>query len=199
MKKNSKGFTIVELMMALIVGTILLVIGVPSFMAVVENNQLATEINGLVTALNNARSEAVKRGRRVTVCTSADGATCGGAGYEAGWIVFEEDNTSANHGTYQAATETLLAVGNALDSGYTLRGTTGMFNSYISFVSTGQAVGASASGTQGQFVLCKNSDLTKSRALFVLTTGRVRLGRDTDADYVPEDDSGTDITTCTPS
>lgn len=81
------GFTLLELMTTLAVAGIMLAVGVPSYLTVVRNNRAATNANELVSALTVARSEAIRRGDRVSLCRSDDGASCGGT-WEDGWIVF---------------------------------------------------------------------------------------------------------------
>ena len=65
--KVCRGFTLLELMVAIAVLAILVTIGVPSFQTLIQNNRVVTQTNELVTALNFARTEAVKRGRPVQV------------------------------------------------------------------------------------------------------------------------------------
>lgn len=84
MKKNH-GFTLIELLITLTVVAILATVAVPSFMALIQNNRITTQTNDLVTALNIARSEAIKRNGAVTVCSST-GTACGG-GWANGWLV----------------------------------------------------------------------------------------------------------------
>ena len=86
-RRRSAGFTLLELMTTLSVVGIVLAVGVPSYLSVVRNNRAATNANELVAALTIARSEAVRRGDRVSLCRSNDGASCGGA-WTDGWIVF---------------------------------------------------------------------------------------------------------------
>ena len=92
-KPRSPGFTLLELMFTLAVGGILLGVGVPTFFDVVRNNRAAANANELVTTLSVARSEAIRRGARVTVCASSDGATCGGT-WAQGWLVIRDSATS---------------------------------------------------------------------------------------------------------
>lgn len=96
MNKQS-GFTLVELMITLAIAAILLTIGVPSFNTLMQNSRLTTSTNDLIGALNLARSEAVTRELRVTVCKSADQATCNTSvtGWQQGWIVFTDENSNA--------------------------------------------------------------------------------------------------------
>ena len=66
----------IELIVTMVVAAIVLTLGVPSFRELINNNRLTSGANEFVTALNLARSEAIKRSVRVTVCKSADGTTC---------------------------------------------------------------------------------------------------------------------------
>lgn len=93
--KNAYGFTLVELMITLALAAIVLTLGVPSFNQTIRTNRVATQVNELVTALNLARSEAIHRGTAVTVCASADQATCSGSNdWRTGWIVTTDNNTT---------------------------------------------------------------------------------------------------------
>ena len=65
--KLGRGFTLLELMVAIAVLAILATVGVPSFRALIQNNRVTTQANELVSALSFARTEAVKRGRDVEV------------------------------------------------------------------------------------------------------------------------------------
>lgn len=65
--KSVKGFTLVELMVTIAVLAIGLSLAVPSFSNLVRSNQAESQNAALVTALNTARSEAVKRGTNVMV------------------------------------------------------------------------------------------------------------------------------------
>lgn len=87
MYRYKSGFTIIELMVTLVVAAIVLSIAVPSFTVQIRNNQALGLGEELASAINYARSEAVKRGGRVSMCASNDGAQCVGDWSE-GWIVF---------------------------------------------------------------------------------------------------------------
>ena len=188
--KTRNGFTLIELMVALAIAAVLMMLAAPSFTNTIERNQLSTKINELVSTLQYARSESVKRGKQITVCESINGTSCGGAaGYEDGWIIFIDEDADL---VFDAGEE-LLKVHEDLE-GFTLRGNNS-FDDVISYIPTG----ATTSANPGHFVLCKNNDTSKSRAMFILTTGRLRLAQDTNYDGIPEDDSGTNITTCTPA
>ena len=90
--KQHSGFTLIELMITLALVAILATVGVPSFTNFIANNRLTVQANELVSALNLARSESVKRNTRVTVCRSANGTACGGT-WNNGWIAFVDSGT----------------------------------------------------------------------------------------------------------
>jgi type IV fimbrial biogenesis protein FimT len=93
------GFTVTELVMVMTIIGILTAIGVPSFKYVTVSNRISSEINALLGDMQFARSQALKQGLSVTVCTSsntnAPNPTCsGGNVWNTGWIVFLDSNGS---------------------------------------------------------------------------------------------------------
>lgn len=65
------GFTLVELMVAVAVIGILAAIGVPSMTALINANRVSSAAGELTAAMQIARSEAVRRNDRVSVCGNA--------------------------------------------------------------------------------------------------------------------------------
>ena len=80
-----KGFTLIELMVTISVAAILLVIAIPNFRTFVLNNRITGQANDMMTALNYARSEAIKRGLPVSMRSSA-----GSTNWSTGWFVFSD-------------------------------------------------------------------------------------------------------------
>ena len=77
-----------ELLVTVAVAGIVLSFGVPSFMGLIDNNRAVAHTNDLVTSLNLGRSEAVRRGAPISLCSSTDGATCNASNdWSSGWIV----------------------------------------------------------------------------------------------------------------
>lgn len=90
---RAAGFTLLELLTALAVGSILFGVGIPSYRYITTRNQMAAEVNGLLGDLQFARAEAIKEGQDVTICQSSDQATCtGSVSWNRGWIVFSDPN-----------------------------------------------------------------------------------------------------------
>ena len=78
LSKASAGFTMTEMVITMAIVAILMAIGVPSFKYVTTSNRLSTEVNGLLGDMQFARSEAIKEGLPVTVCSSLSGTQCDG-------------------------------------------------------------------------------------------------------------------------
>ena len=104
------GFTLLELLTTLSIASLIVTLGVPSFRSVLENQRMTGATNEMVTALNLAKSEAIKRVAYVSVCKSSDMASCGGGGtdWKDGFIVFA-NATSVNLGSIDAG-DTIIRV-----------------------------------------------------------------------------------------
>ncbi len=81
-----RGFTLIELLIAMAVLVIASTLAVPAFITFIQNNRLASQTNELVGAFQYARSEALKRGVPVTLCSSSNSDSCSG-NFDEGWIV----------------------------------------------------------------------------------------------------------------
>jgi len=94
---DRRGFTLVEVLVVVAISTILLTIGVPSYLWTTSSFRISTEANALVGDLQYARSEAVKQGITVSICVSTDGATCSTTttSWAAGHIVISNPTAAA--------------------------------------------------------------------------------------------------------
>jgi len=87
-----RGFTLIELMVTIAVLAVVLAVGFPNFVALINSNRLTGAANDLVGDIQYARTEAVRRNARVTMCASADNLNCAGAaGNWQSWIVVVEN------------------------------------------------------------------------------------------------------------
>ena len=151
--EHSPGFTLMELMVTIAIAGILLGVAIPSFTSIISSNRLTTYANDLVTALNFARSEAIKRGVRITLCKSTNGNSCtAGDDWSQGWIIFTDQN---NNATYDSATETLLRVQANSANAITMVGNTNVAN-YISYMATGQSKLIGGAFQAGTIKICDN-------------------------------------------
>jgi type IV fimbrial biogenesis protein FimT len=69
---------------------IVLGVGLPGLRDFVLNNRQVSTVNEMVASLQYARTEAIARNRTVSLCPSADGASCSGSEWSVGWIVFSD-------------------------------------------------------------------------------------------------------------
>ncbi len=197
--ESSSGYTLMELMVTISIAGILISVAIPSFTSIISSNRLTTYANELVTALNLARSEAIKRGGSVTVRKVDDYSFTNlgtSANWEDGWDVFTDID---NDGKFETG-DVLIRTYAHLPSSYTLRGNN--FSNFIRYTSSGQ------SNTNGSFVICDNSDgnnipeANSSRLIIVNTVGRVRIGLDANNDGIPNTNSTatatSNITSCIP-
>lgn len=111
MPSRSRGFTLLELMITIVVAAILVAIALPSFRDVIHRNQVSSASNALLGSLAYARAEAITRGQIVSMCpgSKASGCTSGGTVYDQGWIVYTYPAGAASaNKAYAAGTSTLL-------------------------------------------------------------------------------------------
>jgi len=87
---DQAGFTLMELLLAIAVLAILTTLALPAFTQFIQNNRLASEANEMVASFQFARSEALKRGVPVQVCSSSNGTGCDGGDWAQGWIAMAD-------------------------------------------------------------------------------------------------------------
>jgi type IV fimbrial biogenesis protein FimT len=157
---------------------ILAAIAVPSFRATIESNRRTAYANQLFEDLAFARSEAIKRGVRVVVCSSNAGTKCtDDIDWQVGWMVFADVNSDASF----TSGETILKVHEALNlpSGWVAKANT-TSGTYVSYRPLGN--------TQANFRVCMLptadlstcndngvKSLTKYTNLVITNAGRVRI------------------------
>jgi type IV fimbrial biogenesis protein FimT len=70
---NSQGFTLIEMMIAIVIGAILITVGIPGFFDMIQRNSVSATSNELVAALLYARSEAIRQEANVTFTPGVNG------------------------------------------------------------------------------------------------------------------------------
>lgn len=166
---KSNGFTLLELLVTLAVASILLSVGVPGFRDIIMDNRLAGQANEFVTAVNLARSSAVRYQRNATVCATAnfDAAvpTCaGGTDWSTGWVVWvDKDRDGATD-----ANEVLAVNGPLSDSSTFSSAAVGAF--------TYDALGFGTAGADN-LTLCDDRTGEMGRRIAVNNVGRTNVSR----------------------
>lgn len=95
---KSRGFTLIELMVTIVVAGILLSIAIPSFQNFIIDSRLNAAATELADAVRLARSEAIKRSRPIVLCKVAPAAseTCVTSNNWGGWAIHDEQLTGSN-------------------------------------------------------------------------------------------------------
>ena len=160
---NYRGFTVVELMIALAMAAIFASLALPSFVVTVRQTRLATTGDLLNADLLVARDEAIKRNGRVYVCPVGpqnDG-TCGTdfTAWAGGWLVcYDVDNKTGCNKPAAASTDPNPIVNRGpLDPSVALNGPssavqfnsdgTQAANTNLDFTITGTWSGSNATGS----------------------------------------------------
>lgn len=189
MKNRSQtGFTLLELVITLSIVSILMGIGIPSFMSAVKNSRQSATYQSLVGALFLARSEAVKRTDIITVCSRKSSTECGGTGdWEKGWVVFSEVSGAGTEIGRIDANEVVIALfeevkNNDIHVLGTLQGQTNTNTQYyIQYSPEGDS-----NWTGGTITVCDERGAKDAIAMNVVLTGDIRKAR--------ANSSGTDTT-----
>ncbi len=184
-RARGTGFTLVELVIVMVVAAVVLAIGAPQFTEFRRNNRLSGASNDLLAALQQGRTEAIKRQRQVAVCATADPRAaqpvCADGSFN-GWIVFEdvdgdcqravgEPPVILREGPFDRSVRT-VADGNC-----------------ISFAPTGFAVDLPDGVEAGHLLVCDErgtglqagTSQSAARGIAITRTGRAAITRDADA------------------
>lgn len=151
----ARGFSLVELMVAVAVTGILAAIAIPAFDSFILSNRLSAYASDFSAAARVARSEAMKRNLPVTLCKSSNGTSCvTSGGWEQGWIVLSG--------------ATVIKRQQATVTGYLLS------SSSNSLIFQPNGLGA----TQTTMTACRASPLgVQERQVTVSATGRTRISK----------------------
>ena len=81
------GFTLVELLIVFFIGAILAAIAVPSLRGTLLNTRQSSAFGLVISDLNLARGEAIKRNSRMLMCARNVAGTDCDANWQLGWVV----------------------------------------------------------------------------------------------------------------
>ncbi|MGI9262457.1 MAG: GspH/FimT family pseudopilin [Woeseiaceae bacterium] len=132
---QESGFTLYELLIAMVIVGIILSYGIPNFAEFTQNSRLASTSNDLLGSFQVARSEAARSKNNITICASTDPlattANCSG-NFNNGWIIFVDIDGDLNR---SGTGENILRAYPPVPSGVNV--TTNAGSTYFSFAGTG--------------------------------------------------------------
>lgn len=164
-----RGFTLIEMLVALAIAALLAAFAVPAVSGAFESARARSAESALVGSLARAGSGAALGGRRTVLCPSRDGTSCAeGADWSGGWLVFQDLDADRE----RDAGEAEIARHGALEGRVRLRTTSG--RSRIVF----QGYGSNA-GSNATFTLCDGRGAEYGRALVLNNRGQLRTTRAT--------------------
>lgn len=165
MNKN-KGFTLIELMITVAIMSIMLTIGLPSFQSIIASSRLTSSANAMVSALQLARSEALKQHKTVIIAPKLNKA------WSDGWDVFVD----LNRNDLPDNNEQVLAstVFDALSSTMAITAT---YADHIGYSANGRPIhGGLQINSDSSFLFCTPKDSpTDFRKVVISLTGRVHV------------------------
>lgn len=179
-RRTVSGLTLIELLVGIAVLAVLLALAAPGFQAQVASSQLTSATQSLFTTLMQARAQAIRLGKRVTVCRTSDQQQCdtnAARGWETGWLVFIDIDRAGHSEANVSPTDTLLSRHEAVPPTVRIRGNS-QVDQFISFGASGEAR-TMGGGTNplGTLRVCSLStalpDAARERQLVLSTGGRI--------------------------
>lgn len=162
------GYTLIELLIALAVISILALNVFPNLSALIAQERSIILTNALAGALAYARSEAVTKQTAILTCQSNNGSECSRSkNWHNGWIIFIDKNNNIQ----REPEETLLRVYTAANNG-TQATFDGAWNRdhYMRYKPSGRSY------PNGSFLIC-NPNIGVGKALIMTQSGRLRLSK----------------------
>lgn len=150
---QARGFTLLEALVVLALLGILVGMAAPAMSALRARHQLQAMAEGFLDSLVLARSEALRRQQRISLCAQAPGGGCDAEGqWQQGWLVFVDENSNGTRETLEA----LIEVRAALPPSVHLVATSTV-RAYFSYEAEGRSMSVSGSFMAGSWRFCHAS------------------------------------------
>ncbi len=173
--KRQAGMTLIETMVVVTIVIVIVAASLPSFTAFLNDNRVSSYANEFIGAMTLARTEAVTRGRLVTMCRSenANSATpacnTSTADWSSGWLVFVKNTSLGNNAAFQNGDVVLLRQGPMVEKGKAISNSNPVVTS-VTFNALGEPAGGSF---DGRFNFSYN-DL-RPREICINRNGRIKV------------------------
>lgn len=166
--RSVRGITLVESIFTIAIASALCAVSLPALGRLLQGGQSRSAHNALVAALNLARSAAASRQADISICPSADGATCDNAiWWQNGWIVFAD----ADRDGMRSVNEAVIRVGQTYD-GMAIASSAG--RKHVTYRGDG-----TSDGTNVTFTFCDRRGAASVDTVVVSNGGRIRSGKAT--------------------
>lgn len=179
-----KGFSLIELLIAVVLVGILAGMAAPSFQSAIQNSRMTSNYNALTASLSFARSEAIKRSSQISVCAMESENSCGDD-WTQGWLVFNDDGPT--RGFIDPDENVLRRV--AMDtSAFSLISRASLSSSAATpiarpFIRFGPRGSSNWRGA-GYYLFCDSRGTSTARLAIVSLAGDIRRGRRDGADQL---------------
>jgi type IV fimbrial biogenesis protein FimT len=169
MSHSSRGFTLIEALIALLVAGVLLAVAVPAWSGALEAAHATSARAMLLESLTRSISHAALTGSEVVLCPGDAATGCrNSVDWSAGWIAYADIDGDRSRG----ANETLLYSQPALTGRVHLRSTVG--RTRLVFQPNGGNAGSNVT-----FTLCDGRGAARAASLVLANDGRLRAGTPT--------------------
>ncbi|MFP3979592.1 GspH/FimT family pseudopilin [Marinobacter sp. KMM 10035] len=180
--RKSRGFSLLELMIVVVIAAILINIVIPSLTTLINSQERKGALNDLMGVFAFARQHAVMNGAIITVCPLDAANSCGRDWNSDIHAFLDPDNTRA-----LSANENLLRTISPSGGGRLVARS--LNRSFFQFRPTGFI-----HSDLGNITWCPESGENKLAGQIIISRGgRVRIAKDTDSDGIPEDSRGRPI------
>ena len=179
-----RGITLIELLVTLAIVVILLLVAGPSFSEFMNETRSRYQANQFLSAINLARSEAITRVERVTLCAAKVDDKCStDATWNEYWILFTDNDTIGTMDSPNDRIKVFKGLGDSIQIGASEH-----VENFVSFTGSGlpkKSDGTALAEEKSYFTICgKNGTddfslkATNSRIVSISKSGRINITKD---------------------
>jgi type IV fimbrial biogenesis protein FimT len=172
LRPRQAGFTLPEMMIAVVIMAIGLSMALPGFQRMVAGQRLSASTNDMLSVINYARMEAIRVRGRVVACPSRDGNSCDtGTDWSSG-MVFIDSNRDGS----RSSSETIGRRWDFRNSNLTMTQTAGSSPPRVVFGASGLAQPGVAGAAMTPLRICANG-LAQKNTMVSIQAGGARSSK----------------------